>query len=590
MAAQRSANRPPNNSFLPLILVGIFACLALSLWGAVSFARALDDQPVIANPMAVVFGLLIGTVPWPGVWAVVFLVVEVLLLASLVVGAVLVVRRRRRGRTRVDDAARHLAVDRDLEPYTPAGAARSAARLRPRGAGDEMSGWGLFIGKIKRTLTAFLASWEDMIVIIAGPRVGKSTSQAIPMIVAAPGPVIATSNKRDLHDATRLSRSQRGQVWVFDPQDIIGAEPEFWFDPLAGITGPTEADVLVSHFVAVSGADAKRDAYFDPEGEALLSYLLLAAAQNDRPITDAYKWAVNSNNREPITLLGTENDLIARKLQMLYELPDKQREGVFSTAAKLMRCLEDPKILRWVVRPRRLGVRRFDPHAFVRSCDTLYLLSKEGGRTASPLVAALTQAVLDAGEALAKRSAGARLDPPLVGILDEAANVCRIKELPALYSHYGSRGMVLVTILQSWEQGAEAWGDRGMTKLWSSANVRVYLGGEADEKLLNKIAQLIGDHYKVVYSETRDRSGHSSRTGSPQPQLIFKVSDLAAFPRGRAIVLASGVPATLLETVPWMAGAHAQEIQRSLERYDPAFREHPIDPVLATPLEEAGGA
>jgi hypothetical protein len=40
-------------------------------------------------------------------------------------------------------------------------------------------------------------------------------------------------------------------------------------------------------------------------------------------------------------------------------------------------------------------------------------------------------------------------------LLDEAANVCRWRDLPNLYSHYGSRGIVLMTILQSWSQGVD---------------------------------------------------------------------------------------------------------------------------------------
>ena len=57
--------------------------------------------------------------------------------------------------------------------------------------------------------------------------------------------------------------------------------------------------------------------------------------------------------------------------------------------------------------------------------------------------------------------AGGRLDPPMVLILDEAANICRIADLPDLYSHLGSRGMIPVTILQSYEQGAASGASPG---------------------------------------------------------------------------------------------------------------------------------
>ncbi len=86
-------------------------------------------------------------------------------------------------------------------------------------------------------------------------------------------------------------------------------------------------------------------------------------------------------------------------------------------------------------------------------------------------------AVLDALEEKAAANLTGRLPVPFVGVLDEAANICRIRHLDAYYSHFGSRGIVLLTVLQSWAQGAEAWGTHGMEKLWSSANARASTAG-----------------------------------------------------------------------------------------------------------------
>lgn len=49
---------------------------------------------------------------------------------------------------------------------------------------------------------------------------------------------------------------------------------------------------------------------------------------------------------------------------------------------------------------------------------------------------ALTVAVTEAAEQLAKASPGGRLRVPMVAVLDETANVCRWRELPNLYSHF----------------------------------------------------------------------------------------------------------------------------------------------------------
>ncbi len=101
-------------------------------------------------------------------------------------------------------------------------------------------------------------------------------------------------------------------------------------------------------------------------------------------------------------------------------------------------------------------------------------------------------AVIEAAEDQAKHSPAGRLPIPLVAVLDEAANICRWRELPNLYSHYGSRASAW-TFLQSWSQGVDVWGETGMRKLWSSANVKVYGGGVDERDFLASLSDLIGE-------------------------------------------------------------------------------------------------
>jgi type IV secretory pathway TraG/TraD family ATPase VirD4 len=112
----------------------------------------------------------------------------------------------------------------------------------------------------------------------------------------------------------------------------------------------------------------------------------------------------------------------------------------------------------------------FDLDDFAASRDTLYLLSKSRSAPA-PLIAAPSDTAMRAVERRAERMGG-RLDPPMVVPLDEAANICRIADLPDLYSHLGSRGITPVTILQSCEQGVTVWGEHGMATLWGAASAR----------------------------------------------------------------------------------------------------------------------
>ncbi len=72
--------------------------------------------------------------------------------------------------------------------------------------------------------------------------------------------------------------------------------------------------------------------------------------------------------------------------------------------------------------------------------------------------------------------------------------MCRWTDLPALYSHFGSRGIILMTILQAWSQGVDVWGESGMRKLWSAANIAVYGGGVKEREFLDTLATMIGDY------------------------------------------------------------------------------------------------
>ncbi len=381
-----------------------------------------------------------------------------------------------------------------------------------------------------------------------------------------------TSNKRDVVDATRDVRAHAGPVWVFDPQAIALEDPTWWWNPLSYVTDEVRAAKLAEHFATGSrDPGAKTDAYFDPAGQDLLAGLLLAAALDSRPITAVYTWLTRPTDETAVDILREHGfTLTADQVAGVVSAPDKQRGGVFGTAQQMASCLTNRQVATWITPAGPTDPRpQFSPEDFVRADGgTLYSLSKEGRGTAGPLVTALTVAVVEAAEELAARSAGGRLGTPLVGVLDEAANVCRWRELPNLYSHYGSRGIVLMTILQSWSQGTEVWGEAGMKKLWSAANIKVYGGGVSEAAFLEDLSRMIGD-YDRLSSSTSSGRGHRTVSQQLHRERILDVADLAALPKGRAVVLASGSRPTLIRTTPWMAGPHAAAVRASIAAHDP---------------------
>ncbi|GEO96444.1 TraG/TraD/VirD4 family protein [Kocuria turfanensis] len=128
-------------------------------------------------------------------------------------------------------------------------------------------------------------------------------------------------------------------------------------------------------------------------------------------------------------------------------------------------------------------------------------------------------------------------------------SLCRWASLPDLYSHYGSRGIVVSTFLQSWSQGVDVWGESGMRKLFSTANVVTYGGNVKEEGYLKMLVDLIGKYtYTSVSSSRQMDSGSTSRQDATDD--IMSVADLSALPKGRAVMFGSGARAVLLRTIP----------------------------------------
>ncbi|WP_270909024.1 type IV secretory system conjugative DNA transfer family protein [Leucobacter sp. UCMA 4100] len=546
-------------------VVALVAALGGGTWASVYFGHKIEgttDQ-VPSNVYAVVLGLFDGSVTWAraSTWVAVGIgaVVVLLFIGWLWIGA-----NGRKKRTRVDRAARYMGTGKDIEALTKKNAQATADRLGVQGSP------GVPLGNHLSTGSPLYASWEDQIINIWGPRTGKTTSQAIPAILDAPGAVLVTSNKRDVVDGTRDVRAAHGPVFVFDPQNIALEDPTWWWNPLTYVTDEVKAARMAEHFASGSRAvGAQADAYFDSAGQDLLAGLLLAAALDKRPITDVYRWLTRPTDETAVDILR-EHDypLNADQVFGVVSAPEKQRGGVYGTAQQMASCLTNRAVVRWITPQENETRTHFEPADFVRTKGTLYSLSKEGKGTAGPLVTALTVAVVEAAEELATYSPGGRLSVPLVGVLDEAANVCRWRALPDLYSHYGSRGIVLSTILQSWSQGVEVWGESGMKKLWSAANVKVYGGGVSERAFLEDLSFMVGEH-DVLKGSVSTGAAHRSVSHHIQRERTLEVADLAAMPKGRALVLASGSRPTLIRTVPWMVGPHAEMVKASFKAHDP---------------------
>jgi type IV secretory pathway TraG/TraD family ATPase VirD4 len=571
-----------------VVLIGCWSLVAVCglIWAAARLAAVVTGGATESFGIKFARDVLNGRTAqaWPHTPTAVVAAAAVVLIGcatALAVGAAWVIAR---WQSAPGDPVAALARNPRMRTLTRLAAAQAATALRRSLTGADPrevdpAHAGLALGQLMRRGgrwgPAVYATWEDTVVAFMAPRTGKTTAQAIPFVLSAPGAVIATSNKADLWAATAVPRATAtgGRVWLFDPQRITWQPQAFWWDLLRGLRTVEDAHRLAGHFVLTVADEHRRDLW-GPAAQDLLAALFLAAASSGQTLHEVAGWLNEPVVPTPVELLDDAGfTAMAASLRGAQNGAPETRDGIYQTARTAAKAMTDPEIMAWVTPPRRGILPVFDAEEFAASRDTLYLLSKSRS-AAAPLIAALSDTAMRAAERRAERMGG-RLDPPMVVPLDEAANICRIADLPDLYSHLGSRGIVPVTVLQSYEQGVTVWGEHGMATLWGAATKKIIGAGVDSPRLARDLATLIGQH-DVPVRTLNYGGGRVSESVSLRRQDILEPAAIRALPPGTALLLATGIKPALLRTTPWYAGPRAAEITAAVHDAQEQIREHAI--------------
>ncbi|MFD4915597.1 type IV secretory system conjugative DNA transfer family protein [Streptomyces virginiae] len=556
---------------LPWLVVGVAAAVFLgfvSAWlggtlGAAAGGAGWNPPPFALSTLTTLVQDGPGAL-WPGVSAGVSgagIAVTFGMLLGLVVALVLVVRKGFGG------GSDGLAGRRELAPMLPKGAAARALELRPalkkltngKLTADDT---GNLLGNLEPGGPELRSSYEDVELDLMAPRAGKSTGIAIPRVLRARGSVLLTSNKSDVYSVTRAERERVGQVWTFDPQGIAHTPRALWWDMLADAADIEGARRLAGHFVSAVNDDASKRDFWISAAQNTLTALFHAASKGGKGVDEVLGWLADPADRTPIDLLRDAGmTALAEQLRGTIQGAVETRDGIYETARQCVSCLLDPRIADWVspdpLRPE------FRPDHHVLGSDTLYLLSKDGGGSAAGVIAAVADSVLRAGVRAAERMGG-RLEPPMTAVLDEAANVCRISDLPDLYSHLGSRGINIVTLLQSYRQGSRVWGEAGMDALWGAATIKLLGAGLDDADFVEKISRLVGEQDVSTVSYSRSKEGRS-RSTSYRLERILPADRIRALPKGTALLMATGVRPALIRLRPWYKEPGADRISAAAQ-------------------------
>lgn len=447
------------------------------------------------------------------------------------------------------------ARKRDLRPL-----------LLPRDGGDEAPPVGrLVLGRVGRRT---IASERAQSLIVFGPTQSHKTSGlAVPAILGWEGPVIAASVKTDLLEHTIEHRRRCGEVLCFDPTGSTGLRSATWAPLPAARTWPgaRKAAAGLTDVAKTSVGTMTDGDFWYATATKMLAPLLFAAASGMRTMGDVVRWVDTQEETEVLDLLHATGVMEAvHAARSIFGKEDRQRSSIYTTVETILEPFADPTQQDHVRSPRGT----IDPRRLVEGANTLYLCAPaHDQRRLTPLFASVVREILEHVYDSVTRT-GRPIDPPLLVVLDEAANIAPLSDLDALASTAAGHGVQLVTIWHDLAQIQARYGNRSAT-VTNNHRAKLFLSGISDPATLDYASHLIGEEEVVLPSVTIGGQGGPSSTRSSGMRKLAAPDLLRRIPPGEGVLVYGGLhPARLrLRTWfddPWLrARAHGDGGDRS---------------------------
>ncbi len=405
----------------------------------------------------------------------------------------------------------------------------------------------LVLGRVGRRT---IASERAQSLIVFGPTQSHKTSGlAVPAILGWEGPVIAASVKTDLLEHTITHRRTCGEVLCFDPTGSTGMASATWSPLPAARTWPGARRVAAGMTdVAKTSVGTMTDGdFWYATATKMLAPLLFAAASGMRDMSDVVRWVDTQEETEVLDLLHAAGVPEAvHAAQSIFGKEDRQRSSIYTTVETILEPFADAAHRERGVSPQAT----IDPRRLVEGANTLYLCAPaHDQRRLTPLFASVVREILEHVYEEVTRT-GRPLDPPLLVVLDEAANIAPLSDLDALASTAAGHGVQLVTIWHDLAQIQARYGNRAAT-VTNNHRAKLFLSGISDPATLDYASHLIGEEEVVLPSVTTGGQGGPSSTRSSGMRKLAAPEVLRRIPPGEGVLVYGGLHPARLRLRTW---------------------------------------
>ena len=159
------------------------------------------------------------------------------------------------------------------------------------------------------------------------------------------------------------------------------------------------------------------------------------------------------------------------------------------------------------------------------------------------------------------------MDPPVLFLLDECANVAPIPSLPNLLADGRGQSLTIIPIFQTLAQVRSRYGDEDASTVFSASQIKLILGGSDDADDCRDISNLIGE--RDDWYATTSHSAHalaidtSATTSSSLRKVpILPPDAIRSIPFGSAVMLLSQADPFPLRLRPWTSRPDATHVAR----------------------------
>lgn len=418
----------------------------------------------------------------------------------------------------------------------------------------------LTIGRVGRRL---LAAEERASVIAIAPTGGhKTTGLAIPALLEWQGPVLATSIKSDLLRDTLARRRSLGEVMVFDPAQVTGL-PSARSTPLWG-AGTWRGAMRLSHWLTAAArisSSGMQDAdFWFQAAEKLISPLLFAAATGELTMAHIVRWVDDGPEASEEEVLGLLKGAGVEEAERAYlatqNREERQRSSIYTTAEMTLGAYADPKVA------EETAAADYSPTALLDGrANTLYLCAPqhEQERLRTIFSTVIQELLAVVYESVA--ATGRPLDPPLLLLLDEAANIAPIPNLDEIASTAGGQGVQLLSVFQDVAQISARFQRRAPT-IVNNHRAKVFGSGISDPETLDYVSRIVGAGEFEHRSRTAGEQGRSTTTEGETYRDLVPPGLVRGADPGSAILVYGHLPPARVRLRPWF---HEASLRRMRE-------------------------